>query len=164
MSWLPGSITVISQFAIRHGILVTVIVCAMTALVVGLPKFFENLPRIVESIYKRRTAILEAKKDIRAAKDEGKVNRITAITDRRATLTRLKEQTSVLRKAKVATPDDAVKLIQAINADPNLPEKRRLPNDILGEIYTDGKRDGAGTPPGSGPPGNIRRLRKTGPP
>jgi hypothetical protein len=104
------------------------------------------------------------KKEIKTAKAEGKVNRIRAITDRKASRMRLREQSRLLRKIEVTGTDDAVRLIQAIHTDPDLPEKRRLPDNVLGEIYTEGKGNRAGTPPGSGSPGNVRRLRKSGPP
>jgi hypothetical protein len=163
MAWLSDAVTVISQFAIRHGTLVAVIAAAVAALTIALRKLFEGLPTIVESIYKRRPAILAKKKEIKATKAAGKVDKIRANTDRKASRTRLKTQARVARRANVNGPDDALKLIRAIQADPDLPEKRRLPDNILGEIHTAGKKNGAGTPPGNGPSANVRRLRKPGP-
>lgn len=81
---------------------------------------------------------------------------------------RLKQQARVLDRTKVDSPEDAVKLLMAIHADPDQPEKRRLPDNILGEIYTDGKGSsadkgkGSGTASGSGTTASVRGLPKSG--
>lgn len=167
MEWLSASATVISRFTGTHGIAL-VIAGVVIALIMALAKLFENLPAIVESIYKRRAAILESKKGIHAAKAEGKATKIRASTDRKASEMRLKQQARVLDRTKVDSPEDAVKLLMAIHADPDQPEKRRLPDNILGEIYTDGKDSsadkgkGSGTASGSATTASVRGLPKSG--
>ncbi|TVZ06141.1 hypothetical protein EAS64_01445 [Trebonia kvetii] len=169
MDWLQESASVISRFAIMHGPVVAVAAGITIALIVALRKLFENLPPIVESIYKRREDILRSKQQIQAAKAEGKVNRIRAIADRKASKIRLRQQAGVLGRTDVQSVDDAVKLIKAIHTDPDQPENRRLPNNVLGRVYTDStgngttKENGASPTPGSGPTANVRRLRKPGP-
>ncbi len=161
MEWLSTSATVIGRFAGTHGIAL-----AITGVVVAL---IMALPQIAESVYKRRPAILESKDRILATKAEGKVNKIRAISDQKASAMRLKQQARVLDRTKVETIDDAVKLLMAIHADPDQPEKRRLPDNVLGEIYTDAKervgdtRNGPGTAPGKGSAANVRGLPKSAP-
>jgi hypothetical protein len=158
MGWLSESITIISQFAIRHG---TVAVAVAVALSVALWKLFENLPSVTESIYRRRAEILRAKQEGKAAQADGKVNRIRALTDRKAARRRLKDQSRIVRQVKNVDADQAVRLINAIHVDPDLPQGRRLSDEILGEIYTVSTENDTGTPPGS--PGNVRQLRDPGP-
>jgi hypothetical protein len=161
MEWLSTSANVIGRFAGTHGIALT-ITGAMVALIVALPK-------IAESVFKRRAAILESKNRIHATKAEGKANKIRAITDQKASEMRLKQQAKVLDRTKVETIDDAVKLLMAIHADPDQPEKRRLPDNVLGEIYADGKGkaadtgNGPGAAPGKGSTASVRGLPKSAP-
>jgi hypothetical protein len=167
MEWLSTPATVISRFAGTHGIALAV-AGATVALIMALPKLFEKLPEIVESIYKRRATILEARRKIHATKAEGRANKIRAITDQKASQMRLKQQARVLARAKVENPDDAVKLLMAIHADPDQPEKRRLPDKILGELYSDrnsstaDKGNSPGAASGKGSTANVRGLPKSG--
>jgi hypothetical protein len=168
MEWLSTTAAVVSRFAGTHGIALAVVGVTI-ALIMALPKLFENLPGIVESIYKRRAAVLESRRHIHATKAEGKANQIRAITDQKASEMRLKQQGRVLKRTKVASPDDAVKLLMAIHADPDKPEKRRLPDNVLGEIYSGGngsaadKGNSPGAAPGKGSTASVRGLPKSGP-
>jgi hypothetical protein len=157
VGWLLASVRIIIGFASEHGTAagliaaaVCFILCLVVALIMSLSKFFENLPKITESIFKRRPDILERKKEIRATAAAAKVARINALTDREAMRRRAKDQTRVVRRVKIDNVTEATKMLNAIRGAPDPPE---------------GSGNNTGTPPGGPPPpANVRRLKKPGGP
>jgi hypothetical protein len=113
-----------------------------------------NVPKIIESIFKRRPAILKAK-------GEADVQRIKAASEAAALIARTEVQAELLRSGMDRSKtESALEMLrqQAINVD--LPERRRLNDEALAKLLTPQKTKTTGTQPDSGPQNIVRPIRQ----
>jgi hypothetical protein len=112
-----------------------------------------SLPRVVESVYKRRPAILKAKGD-------AKVARIKAASEARALTTRTNMRAKLLLAGlDPDKADQAAEMLRQQSIDADLPEGRRLNDEPLAKLLTAPKTKSSGREPDSGPKGVVRPIR-----
>ena len=141
-----GSGGLLSGFTLAHQPVVAMVSAVAFAAALSLPKIFE-------SIYKRRPAILKAKGD-------AQVDKIKAASEAAALITRTQAQVDLLRSGmepgKVAAAAEMLRQ-QSINTD--LPEARRLNDEALAKLLVPPKIKSQGTEGDSGPQGVVRPIR-----
>ncbi len=106
-----------------------------------------SLPKIVESLYRRRPEIIQAKSDKKA-----KI--ITAKSEAKALIIRTKVQSDVLRAGvEPGKTESAAEMLRMHSLNADLPEGRRLKDDPLAKLLTVHKaRSSGATRPDSGGP------------
>jgi hypothetical protein len=151
MRWLGVSITGFLHGVDRYGSVLAV------ALSFGLG-VAASLPRIFESIYKRRAAIIKEKGLAKASKIEAKAKKITAAAEADALKKRTGAQAALVRAGmEPGKSADAVALMRQLAIQADLPDGRRLDDDHLSKLLAPPKRS-TDTKPDDGPE-NVIQIR-----
>jgi hypothetical protein len=116
-------------------------------------------PKIFESIYRRRPAIIHEKGEARAKTTEAQAKKIQAVSEAKALKKRTSAQARLLRSGmKQGMADQAIALLRQQAIDPDLPEGRRPSDELLGRLLAPSKTRNNDTKPGTRPP-NVHQIR-----
>jgi hypothetical protein len=113
-----------------------------------------NLPKIVESIYRRRPTSIKVK-------GEAKVNAIRATSEAQALMLRTQVEAELLCAGmEPGKAEQAVLLLRQHSINADLPEGRRLTDDPLSKLLMPPRVKATGTRPDSDPQSVVRPIRQ----
>jgi hypothetical protein len=126
------------------------------------------LPKIFESIFKRRAQIIKVKGEARAAQITATSNAETALiqatSEAEALRLRTQTRTALLRLgADPFRAEQAAEMLRLQALDADLPEGHRMSDEALAKLLAASKIRDAGNGPGRDPGGVVRPLRQPPP-